>query len=84
MKPNRLGKTLRALRSKRRWSLDRAAVRSGVPVAVLGYLEGSPEQPSPAHLRALARVYEVDYLELLIAAGILRPGDLERPTRRAA
>ncbi len=86
-----LGDDLKALREERHLSLrdvERLAKEASLGVELSnGYLSmlegGKVRNPAPRVLFALAQVYEVDYLELMKAAGYL-PADAEVASRHQA
>lgn len=71
-----IGLKLKELRIVKQLSLREVekATQNGVSNAYLSQIEsGKVKQPSPHILNHLAEVYEVDYKELLAAAGYIRP-----------
>ena len=79
-----IGALLRKLREIKGFSLREVERRSGVSNAYLSQIEGGKvKNPSPHHLFKLAKVYEIEYSELMKAAGYAVSLDSPKATKRS-
>src|SRR6266568_4725424 len=68
--PTALGKKLAKARDDKKWTLREVERRTGIQNAHLSQIEtGAIERPAPNVLWILAQIYDLDYHELLRAAG---------------
>jgi len=58
---DRISKTLKSLRSKRNWSLDKAAENTGVSKAMLGQIERGESSPTIATLWKIASGFQTSF-----------------------
>ena len=80
----KLGKELKAVREKRKASLEAVAGPAGISGAYLHKLErGAVANPSPRVLARLAAVLEISYLRLMELAGYLDEMQLAEARIRA-
>ncbi len=70
--PEGLGRTLRALRQERGWSLNELSLASGVPTSTISKIENAQMSPSLVHAINLAAALEAN-LGFLVARGARRP-----------
>lgn len=65
-----LGKRLRELRQSRSWSLDQAALHTGVSKAMLGQIERGESSPTIATLWKVATGFQVSFTHLVSGLSI--------------
>jgi len=76
MKENKLGKTLRKLRTEKRLTLVQVEKKIKMSNAYISQIEtGRIKRPSPHVLYAFARAYEVDTNLIMKAAGYIKRKD---------
>lgn len=75
-----LGRFLKRERARRKWTQVQLAERSGVPQPTISDIErGANKLPGADYRRRLADALGVSHLDLLVAAGELRPDEIPEP-----
>lgn len=79
-----IGEKLRTVRERLGLDIPTVSERSGTSAGEIQIIEAGLVAPSPGELRGLARVYNVDFIKLMILAGHMTRRDVTRYQERQA